>query len=221
MKSLARFYLCLLLVVAHVGLGACAHRQVQLTSNPSGASVVTSNNVELEQTPLELSGEKLSQALGSSSYLVLTLRKDGFQDSSLGLEVNGSENVLMNLTPRDKKMFQSRMLGDFQTESHQMISDFLKAQGALWGRKTDLAEKLISKLTAEYPQMASSYVLEADLKLAQGKSDDAAKALAMAKKLAPDDSRIIQAYQALRNRAVASTPPSTPAPAAPASEAKP
>jgi len=174
----------------------CSSNQIEVQSTPSGADVLSPEGEKLGQTPLVLSGDTLVKAVRNGRLnLVVTMPK--FNTRELWAEPHGDDKYELKLIPLDAGYFTQRFLHEFSPQVNEMARQLLSIQGNLLARKLKDAELGLATLQNQYPNLAATFVLEADLHLIEGDKNKAKASLQRAISIDPKDAAAVRLLRSL------------------------
>ena len=180
------------LLLPHLILGvlffsaACSTtRSIRIESEPSGANVLIADK-EIGTTPFELTEDKFQEEF-RESFLRVKINKNEFEEQILIVPTVGIQNFKVDLRPLDQKYFESVLLKHFQRPQNELVRELLQIQGLLFSKKNAEAEKRLQDFNKSFPNIAASYVLQANLAMINGNEDQARRFLQRALSLDPQD----------------------------------
>jgi hypothetical protein len=156
-------------------LGGCSllgSKRVDLRTVPAGAEVSLLDGEKLGVTPLVLKGDLIEKA-STNGRLELLVSRGGYQTRQLVLDVHGNDRHDVRLTALDQDYFARKALQEFAQPINAMARQLLRIQGLLLVKKLDEAQKLIEEFQKDYPNVASSFVLLANVELLKGRPQKA------------------------------------------------
>ncbi len=166
-------------------LASCGHSG-EIRSTPEGASVRGADGKEWGITPLAL--DKIPDLSGS--YLDFTLRKEGFAEQRMFLELSAIDEMNVKLSPLAGDHFRTQVAESYAQPISRLIQEALIVQGHLVAKRPDRAEGVLRELLKQYPGVAALHVLQADLYFLQKKRGEGLQALRQAARLDPTEPRV-------------------------------
>ena len=174
-------------------------KQIVIKSTPSGAVVTSTDGKELGKTPLLLSQEDAND-LTEAGRMFLSVRAPGYVDREVIFDVHAESSLNVKLTALDEKSFSQRLISDYSEKTNAMARQLLKIHGLVITRNFDQAERSLASFQAVYPNIASSYVMSADVYLAKGDFDKAKNYLLRARTLDQEDPVILMMLEKVKAR---------------------
>ncbi len=164
-------------------------RNVEIRSIPAGTEVQTLSGTKLGVTPLLLSGETLKR-VSTGGRVEVMLTQAGYADRQLVLDIHGEDHHEVRMTALDGDYFAKHALSEFSKPINSLVRQLLQIQGMVMAKKLDQAMKSLEEFQSKYPNVASSFVLMANVELMRGKRRAARGYLIRAKSLDPSDAVI-------------------------------
>lgn len=175
---------------------ASMQRQLEVTSQPAGAEVFNRAGEKIGVTPLVLQDSALDKVLDDGRAYV-QLRAPGYAAERLLLEFKGRDSHDIRLLKLDDSYFSEKVMADFMPQTNRMIRELLSIQGLIVVRKLDQAEKSLNEFQKQFPQVAASYVMHANIALMTGRKKEAKAYLLRARSIDPADSVVSRMIQGL------------------------
>lgn len=168
-----------------VVLQGCSSATIKVESNPPGA-VVSLNNKEIGQTPLALKSSDYKEAF-RMSFIELTVRAKGYEPRSFIAKTEGDQTVSITLNPYTEEYFANTLMANYQAQANKLIRDLLFIQGLLINKKYEQAEAALGDFIRQYPNIAATYVLRANIEISKNNRDLALRNLERAISIDPQD----------------------------------
>ncbi|MGE3975481.1 MAG: tetratricopeptide repeat protein [Bdellovibrionales bacterium] len=179
---------------------ACSSAGIKISSEPEGADVVNSTNEVIGQTPLSVNSDQLTK-IQDGSKLVFQLRKSGYQNKSVLLDKVGADEHKFKLDQLSAENFKSNNLFLYSKPSNKMVREALQIQGLLISKKVDEAAQRINEFQKQYPNIAASYVLLANISAIRNQNAQALQYLMRAQTIDPEDEVVSRMINQIRSTA--------------------
>jgi hypothetical protein len=171
------------------GCGSASKRTVDLRSEPTGSEVRTPEGEVLGMTPLKIEEEQLNK-ISKKGVFSVEITHPGYVQDRLILDAHGEDVHEIKMQKLDESYFSHKLINDFAKQANSMARELLRIHGALVAHKFTETEQLIIEFQKKFPNVASSYVMRANVELLRGNKKDARAYLVRAQSLDPDDSTI-------------------------------
>ena len=168
------------------GCSSIARRSLEVRSQPAGADVTTLSHDKLGVTPLVLSGDSYDRAVRNGKT-ALIVSHPGYLDTEIVMDTHGEDVHELRMTKLDEKYFSDHLMNDFSTQANEMAKDLLNIHGMLISKKFEEAENLLMEFQKRYPNVASSYVMRANISIVRGNPAEARGYLLRAQSIDPSD----------------------------------
>lgn len=172
-------------------VSACSTGQINISSNPAGAKILTINGESIGETPKTLTKKEFEKILVDKRATFI-LEKDGYASREVIFDVKGVENYEFKLNPLDKDYFKTKLLSQYPKEANELIREVLSIQGLIMNKKTAEAEKRVEEFQKNYPTVAAGFVLGANLAMLKNDKTTAQSHLLRAQSLDPQDPVVIR-----------------------------
>jgi tetratricopeptide (TPR) repeat protein len=195
-------FLKLSIIVASgaVGLTGCATSKVALFSNPPQAKIFARSLHDgreqfVGETPLKVSAREIEVANGGTGPVTISFRKDGYETKDVVLSEVGVDDLMLSaeLTPQNG-------LADQQTINF-VIESMFECQRLVRIKRYDEALRLLERLQAMAPQVASIYELKGGVYYLTRNYRDALDNYALAVKYNPKNAETLRMVGLLKNLA--------------------
>jgi len=161
-------------------------QQLELSSEPVGADVISVSGEKLGVTPLILDGESLKKIL-KNGKVNLVLSAPGYQQRELLLDLHGKDSHTVQLERFGDNYFSERLIQDFSKEANAMARSLAEIQSLVFVRKLSEAEQALTNFQKRFPNIAASYVLFGSVESLRGNQTKAKGYLLRARTLDPSD----------------------------------
>lgn len=188
-----------------VGFGACSSRSVRISSNPEGAEVSNLSGEKIGMTPLEVGHDELEK-ISENGLATFRVTAPGHLPRIAFVDPSVTREVVVGLPKTDSSAFRSEFMKDFGRDMNRMLRSAFFIQKLVGQKKFDEASKEIESFKEQYPSLAYSHVISAQISLAQGRREEARTSLVRAGVLDPDDSGVQQSLKLMGVSASSPTP---------------
>lgn len=187
-------------VLGGLQLTGCATSKVALFSNPPQAKVFARSLHDgreqlVGETPLKVSARDVESVNGGTGPIAISFRKDGYESKDVVLSEVGVDDLMVSaeLTPQNG-------LADQQTINF-VIESMFECQRLVRIKRYDEALRLLERLQALAPQVASVYELKGGVYYLTRRYGDALDSYTLAVKYNPKNAETLRMVGLLKNLA--------------------
>lgn len=178
---------CATLTPLLLGLVACSSApKLRIESNPPGATVLSAGGAILGITPLDVPNDKM-ESIVLNGHFSLFLDKARYVPQLFSGTLQGFHQLTAELKPLDENYFATRFLQDYGEPVNKMARELLQIQSLLFLKKEDEAERRLEAFFKDFPNVAASYVLAANIESSRGRYSKARAHLKRATSIDPSD----------------------------------
>lgn len=187
-----------LLMFISMAVSGCATTRVGLFTNPPGAQVfakpVGGRFIQLGETPLNVTADKIEKEYGGSGPVLIEFRKEGFQKSSTLVTELSSQDLNINT-----ELVPQVGLEDLQ-RINAIIETMFECQRLVKVGRYDEAMTRLKQLEKEAPQISITYEMQGGIYYLQKKYPDALDAYRLSIRYNPRNAEALRMRDMLENK---------------------